>query len=55
MYGIRQFSASTVQPTAVCSVRNCSENTNMYGIRPFTKIWEILIVSDPVQIWQIHY
>ena len=34
MYGVRQFWASTVRPYV--PVRNCSENTNVYGVRPFT-------------------
>ena len=37
--------------TAVRSVRNCSENTNVYGVRPFTKVDETktAVVVVPVQ------
>ena len=27
--------------TAVRSVRNCSENTNVYGVRPFTSKYKV--------------
>ena len=36
MYGILQFWASTVR----LYVSNCSENMNVYGIRPFTNVFE---------------
>ena len=38
MYGndVRRTAIFGQYGTAVRSVRNCSENTNVYGVRPFT-------------------
>ena len=38
MYGndVRRTAIFGQYGTTVCSVRNCSENTNVYGVRPFT-------------------
>ena len=40
MYGndVRRTAIFGQYGTAVRSVRNCSENTNVYGVRPFTTL-----------------
>ena len=50
MYGndVRRTAIFGRYGTAVRTVRNCSENTNVYGVRPFT-------IVNLKRLFQVHW